>query len=47
MTKKLARNWFGHQAGETVQILSLKRAGLYRVRFEDGSTDVIGSSSLV
>lgn len=45
-TTKLIKNWFGHKAGETVEVLSFKGSGLYRVRFEDGSTDIIGASSL-
>ena len=46
MTKQLIKNWFGHKAGETVEVLKFMGSGRYRVRFEDGSTDIVGASSL-
>ena len=46
MTKQLIKNWFGHKAGEAVEVLKFMGSGRYRVRFEDGSTDIVGASSL-
>lgn len=42
---KLNRNYFNQVSGSLIEVLEFRGSGLYRVRFSDGSTDVIGKSS--
>jgi len=42
----LTKKYFSHKVGEIVTVLSFTGSGLFRVKFEDGSTDTIGISRL-
>lgn len=41
----LTRGVMGHQVGEVIEVIEFKGSGLYRVRFSDEDTGIIGVSS--
>ena len=44
-TAKLNKDYFNQVSGSLIQVLEFRGAGLYRVKFSDGSTGIIGKSS--
>lgn len=46
-TGKLNKDYFDHKKDETFVILGYKGSSLYRIKFANGETTVIGKSSIV
>lgn len=43
----LRKGYFAHEVGEQVTVLRYLGSGMYRVRFANDETDVVGRSSLL
>jgi len=42
----LTKKYFNHDQGESLIVLEFVGSGLFKVQFEDGTTDTVGHSSL-